>query len=81
MTDDGIAYYRQEKADAVKDFTAAAQILPRDGNIAFALAQSLEKNQERDKALKAYKLTLEYLTGYKKEQVAKAKSRVDGMKL
>jgi hypothetical protein len=46
--------------------------LPRDGNIAFALAQSLEKNQERDKALKAYKLTLEYLPGYKKKQVAQS---------
>lgn len=75
----GIVHHlRHEEADAVKDFTAAAQILPRDGKIAFALAQSLEKNQERDKALAAYKLALEYLPGYKKVQVAKAKSRVEG---
>lgn len=75
----GIVHHlRQEEADAVQDFTAAAQILPRDGIIAFALAQSLEKNQERDKALAAYKVALEYLPGYKKAQVAKAKKRVDG---
>ena len=75
----GIVHHlRQEEADATQDFTAAAQILPRDGSIAFALAQSLEKNQERDKALAAYKVALEYLPEYKKEQVAKAKSRVNG---
>jgi hypothetical protein len=43
----GIVHHlRQAEADAVKDFTAAAQILPRDGNIAFALAQSLEKTRK-----------------------------------
>ncbi|SEP41222.1 tetratricopeptide repeat protein [Propionispora vibrioides] len=75
----GIVHHlRQEEAEAVKDFTVAMQILPRDGKIAFALAQSLEKNQEQDKALAAYKVALEYLPEYKKEQVAKAKSRIDG---
>ena len=73
-----VHHLRQEEAEAVKDFTAAAELLPRNGEIAFALAQSLEKNQEKDKALEAYKIALEYLPEYKKAQVTKAKSRVDG---
>jgi len=75
----GIVHHiRGEEAEAIKDFSSAAQIRPRNGEIAFALAQSLEKNKELDKALEAYKLALEYLPVNKKEQVSKAKIRVDG---
>lgn len=49
-----------------------------NGEIAFALAQCLEINQEQDKALENYKIALEYLPQFKKTLLTKAQRRVDG---
>ena len=72
-----IHHLRQEEVEAAKDFSAASKVSPRNGVILFALAQSLEKNQEQDKALEAYQLALEYLHEDETEKMAKAKSRVE----
>lgn len=85
-SNDGYAYLwrgniyvlRNEYQEALKDFYSASKLNPRNGEIAFALAQCLEINQEQDKALENYKIALEYLPQFKKTLLTKAQHRVDG---